>query len=147
MLLAIGRIIILMPQTNVVMSPGHIKQGIDLIQTFLASADRTSMKEVGKLYDRNWNSLDPFIEPICQQQEGSESHSNTIKKLFFFSLTLELPRKRILRMARKESMREQLTSLRSYAPDEEDRASYDECLSLVFSDEPTPASQNAEARD
>ena len=137
LLLAVGRIILLTTLTNAVVSPDHKKQAIDLIQAFLANADQSGVGELLEYRDYNWSTIVPFMEPVSQQQGGGKSDSKTIKKLFFFALIVELPRKRILQLVRKnESMWKELSSLRVYAPDKKYRASYDECLSKVLNDKP-----------
>lgn len=133
LLLTVGRILLLTPLTKVAVSSSQVTQAINLIQRFLQSADQSGMRDIEEHYSYNWNTIIPFIEAILSPQQGySRSDTNTIKKLFFFSLTLELPRKRLQQVARQEDMLEYLTCLQWYSPDEEDKASYAKCLPPLF---------------
>ena len=90
------------------------------------------MREIEEHYSYNWNTIIPFIEAILSPQQGcSQMDRNNIKKLFFFSLTLELPRKRLQQVARKEDMLEYLTCLQ-WCTSDEYRASYVSCLPPLF---------------
>ena len=132
MLMAIGRILLLCSLTGVVVDSDNIAQTLSLVDQFLKLADQTGMRQMQDMYNYNWNSLVPFIEPIlCPERAQCKFNRDIVKKLFFFSLTLELPRLCIQRVARDEELLGYLTCLQWYAPDESDKLSIRDCLPQI----------------
>ena len=128
--MCVGRILILTTLTGVTVPEDQMKLIEDLVQQFLELADMEGMRALQEEYSNNWNSLIPFIEPILSPDDYM-SCRNKIKELFFFSLNLELPRKRLIQVARSEGLLEYLTCLQWYAPTEDVKRSYVYSLSAA----------------
>ena len=132
MLMAVGRILLLCSLTGVVVDTEDIKKTVTLMNHFLRLVDRTGMKQVEDTYGYNWNSLLPFIEPILSpEQHVSCRDILNLKKLFYFSLTLELSRNWIHQVVRNEDILEYLTCLQWYALDDNDSSSFFPLLSTI----------------
>ena len=118
--------------TGVTVPVEHVKRIEDLIQKFLEIANVKGMRALQEEYSNNWNSLIPIIEPILTPEHScSLFNQNKVKKLFYFSLTVELPRKRLLQVARYEGLLEYLTCLQWYAPTEDVKKSFVGSLSAA----------------
>ena len=131
MLMAVGRILLLCSLTGVVVDTEDIKRTVELMNLFLKLVDRTDMRQLQDTYSYNWNSLLPFIEPILSPERVCCMEILNLRKLFYFSLTLELPRDWIHQVVRNEDLLEYLTCLQWYTPDDNDTSSYKECFPLL----------------
>ena len=128
--MAVGRILILTTLTGVTVPEEHVRQIEGLAQQFLEFVSMGGMRELQEGISNNWNSLISFIEPILSPDDYM-SCRNKIKELFFFSLSLELPRKRLIQVARREGLLEYLTCLQWYTPTEDVKRSYVYSLSAA----------------
>ena len=131
MLMSVGCILLLSSLTGVVVDTKDIKRTVTLMDHFLRLVDRTGMRQLQDTYSYNWNSLLPFIEPILSPECVCCRDILDLRKLFYFSLTLELPRDWINQVVRNEDILEYLTCLQWYALDDNDTSSYKECFPLL----------------
>ena len=95
LLLGVGRVLMLTTLTGVAVPVEHVKRIEDVIQKFLEIANVKGMRALQERHSNNWNSLIPIIEPILTPEQIKK-----VKKLFYFSLTVELPRKRLIQVTR-----------------------------------------------
>ena len=110
----------------------HVKQIENLTQQFLELANIAGIRSLQEQHSNNWTTLIPIIEPILSPERTCcHFNQNKIKELFFFSLTVELPRKRLLRVARSEGLLEYLTCLQWYAPADNIKSSFVDTLSTT----------------
>ena len=143
--MAICRLIVCSPLTNVSLTPDSVAEALDLIEKYLTSVEVQDVRNVEERIDDNWSSILPFIEmafpPIQLLYRSSligKKGAQTIQKIAIFSLIVEFGRGRLQEVTFKDSMQDYAVCLIWMISDNKQQKNYLEVLQKGLFKGPLP---------